>query len=170
MAIKVLNTSINSNRNNGGVIFYGGNILSDSKVRSIDMRAAGYRDEKYGSTPIVNVNNKAISNSVKFGKVTANDYIIKGLANTNINLTLKQSSDYRRHSVHYNWDLKTRKIVTTGWNYFTGQPLTTPVPVTTDNMIRSGNAVIENRATPGKFVFQNGSPTLFRSNYSAKTG
>ena len=106
------------------------------------------------------------------------NYIMIGVPNRTVGQNpVKQGNIFPTRSNNLNFNVRTRRIVTAGWNEFTGQPLVTPT-LSHDSFIRSGSATIDNRVVPGKWNYVagykgsgKGAPQNIASqNYSERNG
>jgi hypothetical protein len=70
--------------------------------------------------------------------------------------------------IHYNENWRVRRIVTAGWNYATGQPLSAPTAA--DDSFGQDDAARPTRALPGEFVIKESNKRAASlKDYPAKT-
>lgn len=172
--------SANRQKNNGGTIFYGnpaagvlGSNGTDRQFIGVGLTYAGFHNDLFTYLKDVAYVQKAHTNAnISFAKMNRGDYVMTGLFNTKLNRRSAYGASFpgQVRGRNFNFNIRTRKIVTAGWNYFTGRPLTTPT-LSHDSFIRSGSATIDNRLVPGKIVWMGGTLGLpTRNNYAEKTG
>lgn len=167
MAISPYILKVNSSnpyRDNGGAVVGAGNINSASPItKDVTLRSTG-KHYVFGSTlsdsmPYIDRATTAISS-------VANQ--VKGVYTMRYVTTALRSGSGKavKHAIHYRESVKTRRVVTAGWNYATGQPLTTPTNAT--DSFRQDDEARSDRALPGEWVYTYGK-TVSRKDYPART-
>ena len=165
-------------RKNGGAVAYGNAASTSPITRNVtpaqcanapsESRLTSYPKQETGAPGASGIKTLI---SGDFAKLTAGRYVI--VQNTaylagNANTTLKiPASAYFNFPIAKRESRNTRKIVTAGWNYVTGQPLSTPT-VTTDSF-GNDEAARPTRAIPGEFVYDKGAPLPTQANYTAES-
>jgi len=170
-------------KNDGATVLFGGNIDSTNTVTnapnkeifSLHTGSSGSRvPTPGGQKPTF----KPISAGA-FASQKEGEYIIRrftneiaGIASTLLN---SGASDFGRRSIHLKENRRTTLMVTAGWNFATGQFLTSP----TEQLDAFGNddAARPTRAVPGELVFHSHGPANegalskpLLDKYKAKTG
>ena len=176
------NTIVNANgttvRVDGGSIAYG----NDSRS---NWNSLGYTDVNSGSKRYLNGVHADLAGQAASGVVRANtgwaiatqvagDYVIPFVPNTKMSLTPVRGNGAHRRSVHYNFNIRTTKVVTAGWNLFTGQFITNPSTAHDDfvhpNLDGTDARPIDTRPIPGKLAYLKTGKDVTQTNYDAKTG
>lgn len=111
-----------------------------------------------------------------FAKMTAGQYLILGdarqgyvggSANTALSFPSAENATNVRRIIHRTESKYTRRIVTAGWNYVTGNYIT--YPTSASDSFSTDDASRPTRAIPGEFVYLETGQTPTQDNYDAKT-
>lgn len=144
-------------RNNGATIPRAGAIESNSPITNApDNVTQGYASRGVGGTTIVDTGatEKAVSSGTFARNMVAGQFVMMRygfIGGSSTNFLNSGAADFGRRSIHYKEGIRTRKVVTAGWNYVTGQPLTTPSM--SNDSFGQDDAARPTRAIPGEFVF-----------------
>ena len=165
-------------RNNGGVIAFS-NKASTNNVAISDVGYTRIGAQRIGDFRSIQETGAAGASGVKiarsggnFNKMVAGEYLltgystkIAGISDNTLKYPAVESATYARTSINRAESRRTRKIVTAGWNYVTGQPLSNPA-VSTDTF-GNDDTSRPTRSIPGEFVYHEGKGTPTQANYRA---
>ena len=185
MAVTTKCISSNSIHKNNGTVVMGGNVSATGPVTNAPAGLVFARHQRasYGSQITTNLDQvaKALSSGT-LAKMVAGKYVMMGgnvttsLAGVDLAAAKTLSGNTGvKHSIHSVEKVWTRRIVTAGWNYVTGKPLTSPTVnedeyKNLDSGTYTDQAAHPSRAVPGEFVYMFGGKRVQLDNYKAKTG
>lgn len=165
-------------RNNGGVVAFA-NKGSTNTVAITGVERTSMNAQRIGDLRSIQESGAAGASGVKiarsggnFNKMVAGEYLLTGYSTKIAGLsdnTLKypgvESDTFVRPQINRAESRRTRKIVTAGWNYVTGQPSSNPA-VSTDTF-GNDDASRPTRSIPGEFVYHEGKGTPTQADYRA---
>lgn len=117
-----------------------------------------------------------IKSGLTFAKMTTGQYLILGdarqgyiggVANTALSFPSAENATNVRRIIHRTESKYTRLVVTAGWNYVTGRPLSEPG--VTNTSFGNDDSARPTRAIPGEFVWLETGQTPTQKDYSSKT-
>lgn len=171
----------NSYKNKGGTVVFGGNANTTSgPITNVPALSLNVANKAIGQTigsQVISGGLTGVQKALSSGNLatmTKGEYVMTWLGSTLAGVTtdvFNTPANYNinnLNSIHKKESIRSRLIVTAGWNYATGRPLTTPTAQS--DSFGNDDAARPSRAVPGEFVIKkNNSPEASMMDYPAKT-
>lgn len=147
-------------KDNGATVIYGGTADGKNVTQVLSSAVVGYHSGKHGSvvpSPVSHgTDPKGVSKAISanaFATMTAGKYVGKKYTGSQQAVSLLESgaADFGRRSIHLNESRFTSLQISAGWNYVTGQFLSTPSTQT--DSFGSDHAARPTRAVPGELQY-----------------
>jgi hypothetical protein len=153
---------------------------SRTDVNSLDFTQVGGVGSKKTSGPKLDTGAVGASGTTyavsgnDFATQVAGDYVISFVPNAKLGITPTRGAGGNRHSVHYNFNIRTTKVITAGWNLFTGEYISTP-GVSHDDFVSpnwdgSDARPIDTQAVPGELAYIKTGQIPTQDDYKPRTG
>lgn len=161
----------------------GGSIVYGNSTRN-GINSLGYTDSSIGSKRYTHGVKEDLAGQAASGVVRANtghaiatqvagDYVIPFVSNTKLGTPVVGNAGNRK-SVNYNFNVRTSRVITAGWNLFTGNYLGQPVEAHDDfvhpDLDGTNDRPIDTRPVPGKLAFVKTGKDVTQDTYDPKTG
>lgn len=172
----------NSYKNKGGTVVFGGNANTTSgPITNVPALSLNVANKAIGQTigsQVISGGLTGVQKALSSGNLatmTKGRYVmtwlsggyLAGVAARSFNTPANYNIN-NIQSIHKKESYRSRLIVTAGWNYVTGRPLTTPTAQS--DSFGNDDAARPSRAVPGEFIIKkNNSPDPSMMDYSAKT-